>query len=490
MSTETHIAPESETGLVVEAKGYLIVLEGFPSARIDDVIVSGAGQRALVTALRESGVEALLLDAGNPSAGERFVTHPDGIRFYIGESLYGRTLNMLGEPIDGLGALPPATQPLQLEGVAPGMSARTTMTEPLTFGMTAIDILLPIAKGQRQLVIGPTSSGKNVFLESAVAHQKNSDVVCVYALIGRPMAYIEEIASQILSEEGNRQAILLAARSDEQAPLIYLAPAVAVQIAESVARQGKDVLLILDDLGSHAKYLREIALLSGRIPGRESYPGDLFYEQAHLLERAGFFNETYGGGSLTLLPVLETNIEDMTNLVSTNLMSATDGHLFFSPLLHAEGYFPSVQPSASVTRVGRQTQSTLAKQLSIRIQTLLADYERQQRYSQFGAQLSDDARRTLSQGEAALVFLQQEPMRGIPLEVQIILLSLVLTPLFTDKDNDFAKRNRDALSAVIGRDALLGPVVESARRGTISLEQFLKKLKGVLRSFEAVCLPQ
>ncbi len=480
---------EKEAGFVIQAKGYLITLEGLPSARINDVIVSAHGQRALVTALNESGVEALLLDPGSPGSGERFAAHPEGIQFYLGEALFGRAMNVLGAPIDGLGDFPPATVPLQLESDAPDMSARALMVEQLTLGMTVVDILLPIAKGQRQLVIGPISSGKDVFLESVAAAQKDTEIVCVYALIGRPTAYIENVIAHLHRQGGNTGTIVIAARSDDPAPLVSIAPAVALQVAESFSKQGKDVLLILDNLASHAKYFREIALLSGRVPGRESYPGDTFYAQAHLLERAGFFNKAYGGGSLTLLPVLETNIEEMTSLISTNLMSATDGHLFFSPVAHAEGYFPAIDPRQSVTRVGRQAQTTLAKQLSIRVQALLADYEREKRYGQFGAQLSAEAQNLLRQGDVANIFLRQEPMLFVSPEEQIILLSLVFTSFFADKDLEFIKRNRPALSAAIAKDPRLQPLVESARRGAISFDQFLKKLRAGLAPFEAVCRP-
>ncbi len=480
---------DKEAGLVTQAKGYLISLEGLPSARVNDIVINAHGQRALVTALAESGVEALLLDPGSPGSGERFVAHPEGIQLYLGEALFGRAMNVLGEPVDGREAFPPATEPLTLESDAPDMSARSLMIEQLTLGMTMVDLLLPIAKGQRQLVLGPNASGKDVFLESVTAAQRDTGVVCVYALIGRPAAYIENVMARLYRKDGNPNTITVVARSDDPAPFVSIAPAVALQVAESFSKKGKDVLLVLDDLAIHAKYFREIALLSGRVPGRESYPGDTFYAQAHLLERAGFFNKAHGGGSLTLLPVLETNIEEMTNLISTNLMSATDGHLFFSPVAHAEGYFPAIDPQQSVTRVGRQTQSTLAKQLSIRVFGLLADYEREKRYSQFGAQLSLEAQDVLARGEVATVLLRQEPATAVSQEEQVILLSLVFTPFFDKKSIDFVKRNHAALKAAVSKDPLLQPLVESARKGTSTLDQFLKKLNASLAPFTAVCRP-
>jgi F-type H+-transporting ATPase subunit alpha len=253
------------------------------------------------------------------------------------------------------------------------------------------------------------------------------------------------------------------------------------------------VLLVLDDLGSHAKYHREIALQSGEVPGRESYPGDLFYQQARLLERGGRFGKALGSGSITLLPVLETNIEDISSLISTNLVSATDGHLFFSPLLHAEGYFPAVSAQESVTRVGRKTQSKLAKQLSIRTLALLAEYEHQRRYSQFGTQLSEETRATLSRGEILRVFLDQDPANVIPVATQVLLLSLVFTSFFDGKDAQFARTQRAKLIQGMAHDATADTdvvaVIESAQRGSISFEQFQKKLTGVLPYFSSLCKP-
>jgi F-type H+-transporting ATPase subunit alpha len=489
MIPSTNRVIEGEIGFVIKAKGYLLTLEGLPSARVNTVIVNAAGQRALVTAFREDRVEAYLLDRGNPRAGDQFVIHPQGIQYAIGAHLFGRAINVLGEPIDGQGDFPPGSVPLRMEAQAPSMSYRAQLVAPLFTGMPAVDILIPIAKGQRQLIVGPVSSGKRAFVEGVFAHQKDSAVVCIYAFIGRPVAYVEGVVAHLRSEQGNKNAIILVSFSDDPAPMVYLTPIVALEIAEAFSLEGKDVLLVLDDLGNHAKYFREITLLSGRVPGRESYPGDMFYQQARLLERGGRFNKSLGGGSITILPILETNIEDLTSLVSTNLVSATDGHLFFSPLFHAEGHFPAVTPEQSITRVGRSTQNKLAKQLSIRVNALLAQYERQRRYAQFGTQLSEETRHVIAQGEAMRVFLDQEPMTVIPLEVQVVLLALVFSSLLDNKDVTFAKQYRDTLIATIDKGTEYESIKGSVERGNISLEQFQKKLESIVPLLETVCRP-
>lgn len=487
METHPRHTLEGETGFVVEAKGYLLSLEGLPSAKLNTIIVNAKGQRAIVTAFNENSVEAYLLDRGNPRAGDQFVIDPKGIVFSFGEHLFGRSINVLGEPIDGLGELPEGTVPLRMEAQAPAMSARAPMTEQLVTGISAVDTLVPIAKGQRQLVIGPLSGGKRTFLETILSHQKDSGVICIYAFIGRPVAYVEAAVGHILSEKGNKNTIILVSFSDDPAPMVYLTPIVALELAEYFSWEGKDVLLVLDDLGSHAKYFREITLLAGRVPGRESYPGDMFYQQARLLERGGRFNKSLGSGSITMLPVLETNIEDLTNLVSTNLISATDGHLFFSPMYHAEGYFPAVVPEQSVTRVGRVTQSKLAKQLSIRTIALIAQYERQRGYSQFGTQLSEQTRKTILQGEIMRSYLAQETSRFLPIDVQIVLLTLVYTKLFEGKDAEFAKQHKETLASAITHDVEIAPFLEVARQGTMSLDQFVKKLDAVVPHLLTLC---
>ena len=489
MDTRAHTIIEGETGFVIKAKEYLITLEGLPSARVDTVIVNQKGERALVTALREDSVEAYLLDRGTPKAGDQFVIDTRGIQFSFGEHLYGRALNVLGEPIDGLGGFPESTVPLRMQADAPSMNARAELSEQLMTGMPAVDVLIPIAKGQRQLVIGPISSGKTVFLESVLARQRGSEVICIYAFIGRPIGYIEDVTAHLMSEHGNNKSIILASYSNDSAPRIYLTPIVSLELAEYFSWEGRDVLLVLDDLGTHAKYFREIALLSGEVPGRESYAGDMFYQQARLLERGGRFNKTVGGGSITILPVLETNIEDMTNLVSTNMVSATDGHLFFSPTLYAEGHFPATVPQQSVTRVGHKVQNNLTKQLAIRVHALIAEYERQKRYSQFGTQLSEQTRGLIKQGESLQVFLDQESTAARSLEVQVILLALVFTKLGEGTDADYVKRNREVLASAISSDPELEPLRASVRRGTVSLEQFLRKVESAVPRLQSLCQP-
>jgi len=477
-----------EAGFVAEAKEYLVTLEGLPSIRINDVIANDQGQRAMVMGLRDDRVEALLLDRSDVRVGERFFFRDHGIKFPLGDELLGRILNPVGDAIDGRGSITASESFFKLEIVAPGMNARNPIKRQFETGISVIDTLLPLSFGQRQLIIGPTGSGKTLFLEDIIVKQRASEIVCIYALIGKPLSYIQDVVHRISGAEGNPKTIIIAARSEEVAPMILISPSVAFSVAEHFASQGKDVLLVLDDLGTHAKYLREVALLSGRFPGRESYPGDIFYQHAHLMERAGQFNKMVGNGSITLLPVLETSIEDLTNLIATNLMAATDGHLFFQPNLYARGYHPSVSVLRSVTRIGRKTQTQLYKELSMRILALLADYEKQQEFSRFGTQLSEGTRKLLTRGAHLEVLLQQEAFtQTFPLEIQAILLGLIYTPLFNDKETSFIENNKGAIIKVVSTHARFDELRKSARRGSISLNEFIKRLTKETVLIEEVC---
>jgi len=488
MSRTSDVIKE-EVGFISGAKDYLLSLEGLPSVKVNDIITNEKGNRALVLGLNEDRVQALLLDRAQVFAGDRFTVFGHHLQFPFGEHLFGRVLNALGDPLDGGSSFPPGNHILELEAKAQGINARTDIDEQFKTGVALMDTLLPIGKGQRQLIVGPFGSGKQLFLQDAVRSQLESDMICVYALVGKPTVYIQETLMRLFAKKENgSRVIVLAALSSESAPMIFITPSVALSIAEHFSQKGKDVLVVLDDLGSHARYLREIELLAGRIPGRESYPGDIFYQHAHVMERAGRFNKEAGCGSITLLPVLETNIEELTDLIATNIMAATDGHTFFSAELNAAGHYPAVAHAESVTRVGRKTQSRLHNELSIRTQTLLADYERQKIYSRFGAQLSKENQQVIEQGEVMGVLLKQELFTPIAIPLQIMLLSLAFTSFAMKSGAPFVERNKQNILRVLRSNRELEAVRKSAERGTMKLDRFIQALdKLSLDPLEKAC---
>jgi F-type H+-transporting ATPase subunit alpha len=268
--------------------------------------------------------------------------------------------------------------------------------------------------------------------------------------------------------------------------MVAITPVFAFAIAERFRERGLDVLLVLDDLATHAKQLREIALLSGRVPGRESYPGDIFYQHAHLMERAGNFNDKQGGGSITLLPMLETEPESITNLIPTNAMASTDGHLFFSAPLRAQGYYPSVSIEQSVTRVGKQTQYRAQKELADKLLALLADAEVRATYSRFGEELSSETKRILTQSGIAKALLQQDEGEYIDVWIHTALLALTFAEFFAEKTEAFTRRNKKSLIAAFNNEKKLQRLKELIESGQ-GLAQLLEQLEESKYIIEAAC---
>ena len=478
-----------EIGYVTSTKGYLLSLNGLPSVRINDIIEDDTGNRAMVASLEKDHITALLLDDILPRAGDRFsYSAGEKILFPVGEHLFGRVVDTLGRSLDGKGNIPQGDVPIEFDVVAGGISTRKEITEQFTTGVSLIDTLFPIGKGQRQLLFGPTLSGKTGFFRDTIVNQKGKNIICIYVGIGKPIFAIESFTSHIFAEGADEYTIVVAALAESQTPMITIAPTVGFHIAEHFRKQGKDILLILDDLGTHAKYLREISLLSKRIPGRQSYPGDIFYQHAHLLERAGNFNEEYGGGSITVFPVLETDIENFIDLIPTNIMATTDGHLFFSPMLQAQGYTPSVAIDRSVTRVGRQTQMQLQKELATKLMALFVEYDRQKEYIRFGTNVSSKTQNILKQGEIAQELLRQEHRHNISLNIQVILLSLAFSPFLLDREVSFTRANKENLVNTLENEPKLQDLRDNLKNN-ISLNDHLRALGNKIHILEKACQP-
>lgn len=472
---------ESEVGFVTKAKRYLLTIEGLPSARVNDFIIDEEGNRGIIRALADDHVVALAF-AGDPRPGDRYTYLKDPNLYACGEELFGRIINPLGEPVDGLGALPRGNTPLQLEVDAPGIEVRVPIFDQLQTGITMVDTLIPIARGQRQLLFGPMYSGKTTFLTQTVLEQQKQGVVCIYAIIGKPIVGLRKVADTIMQPE-NTKTIIIAALSDEPASLVFLAPSVAYMLAEYYRDQGEHVLVILDDLDAHAKYLREIALLEGRLPSTESYPGDVFYQHAHLMERSGHFTEELGGGSITTLPVIQTDFKNFSDLIPTNLMACTDGHLAFLPTLRAEGLYPSISLAESVTRVGRQSQRTVQKLMTTKIQILLGAYRQQQEYAQFSSDLSEQTKEILRKGAIVNALILQKPYDAIPVGVQVLVLALVDTPFFDGKDMEYVNEKAQLIYKALTKESSFAALRKQVLQ-LESLEAVVEQLTAVLPYLE------
>lgn len=454
---------DTEVGFVKSVKDFLIYLDGFPTVRVNELVENDQGIRGWVSALLPNQTEVLLLDEGDVQPGQLFKRIGRKLTVPVGNFLLGRAVNALGVPIDGKGTLPKTKNAVEaeIEQTARGIADREFISQQFDTGITLIDSLVPLGRGQREMVLGDARSGKTAFLISVILNQRYTNTVCIYASIGKPVAEVRNLIDTLTTNNAIAHTVVIAAASSDPAPLIFITPHTALTVAEYFQKQGRDVLVILDDIGNHAKIHREISLLSDRSPGRESYPGDIFYQHAHLLERAGKFNKNVGGGSITALPVMELNLNDFTTLIPTNLMGMTDGHLFFKSSLYLQGYFPAVDEPASVTRVGQQTQNRLHNRLSTKVKQVLAQATQIETVSRFSSELPFATQLLLKQKEQINELITQPTFTYIPKAIQVILLALPFSTFLQEVDKNFVEQSKGRLIEIFSKDPELNRIAKS-----------------------------
>lgn len=466
---------QDEVGYVVSSRDFLIHLDGFPSIQVNDMVQSDTSLRGWVNSIEKDKIEVLMVDEGSIKPKEQFKRLTSRLGVPAGDFLLGRAINPLGVPIDGKGLLGSKNKSvLELDAEAPGIEAREFIANQFLTGISLIDTLIPLGKGQRELVLGDAHSGKTGFLIDIITNQKNTGVICILAMIGKPAVAVRNIIDTLRANGALPYTIIIATSSSEPAPLIFLTPKTAMSLAEYFQKKGRDVLLILDDLGAHAKVYREIALLGNKAPGRESYPGDIFYQHAHLLERAGNFK---GGGSITALPVIELNLSDFTTLIPTNLMSMTDGHLLFKAGLRSQGQIPAVDISLSVSRVGRQTQDRVSNLLSTRIRQILSSAADLETISRFSSELPPETQLVLRRRDLIVELLKQDPLTLIPKQLQLVLLALPFTAWFSDKTRLFVEKYKKLLMEAFTKHPQLLPITKSVSRLKTD-DELIKILEG------------
>lgn len=469
-----------EVGFIKSIRDFLAYMDGLPTARVNDIVVNDAGVRGWVSALLHDRIEVLILDEGTVQPGQLFKQTGQKLTVPTGQFLLGRAINPLGIVIDGKGPLAKTKidTSSELDKNAPGISSREFIKEQFDTGVTVVDTLVPLGKGQRELVLGDARSGKTDFLIDIIVNQKNTKTICIYASIGKPIAEVRSLIDLLHTNQALEHTIIVAASSTDLAPLIFLTPQTAFAIAEYFQQQGQEVLLILDDMGNHAKIYREISLLSNKSPGRESYPGDIFFQHSHLLERAGKFNAQNGGGSITALPVIELNLNDFTTFIPTNLMSMTDGHFLFKSALYNQGQRPAIDVSLSVSRVGQQTQNRVQNAFSTRVKQVLAKAAQLETVSHFSFELPMETQILLKQKAILGEIMKQPPLTYIPKEVQTILVALAFTDYFHDKDEEFIRIYHKTLIEAFASDPELIKITQSLSN-LKSDEDLLKALTGV-----------
>lgn len=404
----------------------------------------------------------------------------------VGEGILGRVVNPLGEEIDGKGPINySGTRPIEVQ--APSIIDRSSVNEPLQTGIKAIDSMVPIGKGQRELIIGDRQTGKTAIAVDTILNQKGKDVICIYVAIGQKQSTVAHIVNTLEEMGALDYSIIVAGTASESAPLQYLAPYAGCSMGEYFMHKGKDVLIIYDDLSKHAVAYRTMSLLLRRPPGREAYPGDVFYIHSRLLERAAKLSKEHGGGSLTALPIIETLAGDVTAYIPTNVISITDGQIFLESELFNTGQRPAVNAGISVSRVGGNAQIKAMKQVSGTLRLELAQYTELAAFAQFGSDLDSDSKRRLEKGKRILEVLKQEQYKPMDVEKQIVILYATLNDFLSDirvKDirrfeDEFLEfmdtHHRDVLKQIIDEKQLSDNLKENIEKCIIEFKkEFLK----------------
>ncbi len=406
---------QSETGTVILVGDGIARAAGLEKCMMNELIEFPNGEYGMAQNLEENSVSIVILgtDAG---IREGDVVKRTGrvVSVPVGEALIGRVVDALGAPIDGKGAID-AKEYKPIESPAPGIIERKGVSVPLQTGIKAIDSMIPIGRGQRELIIGDRQTGKSTIATDTIINQKGKDCICVYVAIGQKRSTVAQIVETLESAGAMDYSIVVSATASELAPMQYIAPYTGCTMGEYFMHQGKDVLVIYDDLSKHAVAYRAISLLIRRPPGREAFPGDVFYLHSRLLERAARMAPEYGGGSLTALPIIETQAGDVSAYIPTNVISITDGQIFLETELFHAGIMPAVNPGISVSRVGGDAQIKAMKKVAGSLKLLYSQYRELQSFAQFGSDLDQDTKERLAQGERIVAVLKQK--NGQPVEV-------------------------------------------------------------------------
>ena len=368
---------------------------------------------------------AILSDKDSIQEGSTVFRTGEALSVPVGENLLGRVVNALGEPIDGKGPVEAAgTRPV--EAIAQGIIQRKSVSVPLQTGIKAIDSMIPIGRGQRELIIGDRQTGKTTIAVDTIINQKDTDVLCIYVAIGQKRTSVVQIAQELEKAGAMPYTIIVSASAAESAPLQYIAPYSGCAMAEYFREQGKDVLIVYDDLSKHAVAYRALSLLIRRPPGREAYPGDVFYLHSRLLERAVCIAPEYGGGSITALPVIETQAGDVSAYIPTNVISITDGQIFLETELFHSGIRPAINPGISVSRVGGSAQIKGMKKVAGELKLLYAQYRELQAFAQFGSDLDADTKARLALGERIVEVLKQKRSAPVRVGCQVAIVYAVI----------------------------------------------------------------
>ena len=468
----------SEIGTVIEVGDGIARVHGLQNAMVNELLEFPGGVKGMAQNLEEDNIGCILLgEFEHIKDGDPVKRTGRIIEVPVGEALIGRVVNAIGEPIDGKGPIE-TTKTRPVENVAPGVITREAVHEPLQTGLKAIDALVPIGRGQRELIIGDRQTGKTAIAIDTIINQNDQDVICIYVAIGQKASTVENVVSTLEEHGAMDYTIVVAATASEPSPMLYIAPYAGAAMGEEFMFNGKDVLIVYDDLSKQAVAYRELSLLLHRPPGREAYPGDVFYLHSRLLERAAKLEDKYGGGSMTALPIIETQASDVSAYIPTNVISITDGQIFLETDLFHSGIRPAINAGISVSRVGGSAQIKAMKKIAGNMRIDLAQYNELKAFSQFGSDLDEGTKATLARGERLTEILKQKQYSPMPVQEQVVSIYAVVKgycdSIQTANVGRFEKEFLDFMRASNYKESVLD-VIASTGKMEADTEEALKK---------------
>lgn len=480
----------SETGVVLMVGDGIARISGLSGCMSGELLEFDDGTLGMAQNLEENTVSVVLFGSDREiREGQGAKRTGRVVSVPVGEAMIGRVVNALGQPIDGGGAISDAGH-RPVESPAPGICDRQPVREPLQTGIKAIDSMIPIGKGQRELIIGDRQTGKTVIAADTILNQRGKNVVCIYVAIGQKRSTVANLTARLEAGGAMDYTIIVAATASEASSLQYLAPYSGCAMGEYFMNKGRDVLIIYDDLSKHAVAYRALSLLLRRPPGREAYPGDVFYLHSRLLERAAKLSGEKGGGSLTALPIIETQAGDVSAYIPTNVISITDGQIFLETELFHSGIMPAVNPGISVSRVGGNAQIKAMKKVAGTLKLKYSQYRELQSFAQFGSELDADTRARLSQGERIVEVLKQEKGAPVPVEKQVAILYAVSQGILGPVQAESIARYEQGLYSFLDRDTEAMEVMDMIRTTGNLDETAEAKLRVVLEEYTGKFLNQ
>jgi F-type H+/Na+-transporting ATPase subunit alpha len=481
-----------EVGEVLEVKDGIARIYGLTKAMASEMLEitaseTGEAVTALALNLEEDNIGAVIMgDWTSLHEGDQVKRTGRVLDVPVGSGFIGRVVDGLGNPLDGSGAIDPIEDRRFIDVVAPGIVKRQPVNQPLQTGLKAIDAMIPIGRGQRELIIGDRGTGKTAIGVDTIINQKGQDVICVYCAVGQRAGKVASVVETLREHGAMDYTIVVAANASDPAPMQYIAPYSACAIAEHFMWQGKATLVIYDDLSKHAQAYRQLSLVLRRPPGREAYPGDVFYLHSRLLERAARLSDELGGGSLTALPVIETQGGDVSAYIPTNVISITDGQIFLVPDLFYAGVRPAVNVGISVSRVGGSAQIKAMKKVAGRLRLDLAQFRELEAFAQFGSDLDAATQRQLARGERTVEVLKQGQYQPVPVENQVVTIYAVVNGYLDEVETDDVRDWERGFNEFLG--AHDGHVLESIREQKEMSEEVEDKLKEAIAEYHEMFL--